>query len=173
MPSSVVAPTSLSWHSRSNYASLPPSPLVTMVATIFSTLIRGPIGRRHRIYYNLQRIFRMGKPSYSCPFPVVYHRTIRSGILPRGDCVGKRRSGGGGRRDGWVWRRGRWQWNEPAVEREARWTYGEKKERVSGGGKRENIKGERPRVEWEGNQSSQRLKRCARARARLHVLHVV
>lgn len=61
MPSSVVSSMDPSWHSRrtrGNYASLPP--FVATVASIFSTLIRGPIGRRHRIYYNLQRIFRWG-----------------------------------------------------------------------------------------------------------------
>lgn len=39
----------------------------------------------------------MGKPSYSCPFPVMYHRTIRGGILPSRETVwGKEVRGGEG-----------------------------------------------------------------------------
>jgi len=54
-------PMDPSWHGTRaaiTLRSLPPLP--PPVASIFSTLIRGPIGRRHRIYYNLQRIFRWG-----------------------------------------------------------------------------------------------------------------
>lgn len=95
VPWSVVAPAPngsvMAWHSRSNYASLPPP--VAVVASIFSTLIRGPIGRRHRIYYNLQRIFRWGA-LLLLPLP---HRAspndTRRYITEQETVWGKKRSG--------------------------------------------------------------------------------
>lgn len=127
------------------FAPPPPTPSlqpVAMVATIFSMLIRGPIGRRHRIYYNLQRIFRWGSPPTPAPSPSCIIERYAAVYYRAGDCVGKKRSGV--EREGRlsVGRR-RWQWNEPAVERETRWTYEEKKERRRVG--REKISRERDR----------------------------
>lgn len=71
----------------------PPSPVAT-IASIFSTLIRGPIGRRHRIYYNLQRIFRWGTLLLLSPPRRISPNDMRRCITEQGIVWGKEVRGG-------------------------------------------------------------------------------
>lgn len=116
-----------SWHSRG--AIMPPSPFGCFhFLDVNSRTDRTGIG-----YIIIYSESFDGEPSYSCPLSVVYHRAIRGGILPGGGQCGEKQVRGRGRRRAGVQRRRR-QRNEHAVEREARWTLGEKKKEQAGVG---------------------------------------
>lgn len=146
----------LSWHSRG--AIMPPSPFGCFhFLDVNSRTDRTGIG-----YIIIYSESFDGEPSYSCPLSVVYHRAIRGGILPGGGQCGEKQVRGRGRRRAGVQRRRR-QRNEHAVEREARWTLGEKKKEQAGVGSEKTpwqIGKCAGGSVWEGNQSSRRLGRA-------------